>query len=137
MAATADQRQRGPRRPVAEKRRIVELTLRAGTSIVSIAREHGVHENTLIRWRALYRAGKLDLPVKSMRRVPGPAASATFIPVSVVSEMRKLRQATGSDAIADRSGILQIVLASGATLRIEAAALDATLVCALVAQLQR
>jgi hypothetical protein len=47
-------------RPVAEKRRIVELTLCAGTSIVSIAREHGVHENTLIRWRALYRAGKLD-----------------------------------------------------------------------------
>jgi transposase-like protein len=139
MAATPAPKQRAPRRnwPAAEKRRIVELTLRAGASLGAIAREHGVHPNSLGQWKALYRAGKLDAPVKPTTRVAGRAASATFVPVSVVPEVRRPQPATRSDAAAVRGGIVQLVLASGATLRIETAALDAALVCALVAELQR
>jgi len=139
MASTESPTQRAPRRhwPPAEKRRIVELTLRAGVSVSAIAREHGVHPTSLNHWKALYRAGKLDAPMKPTARVAGPAASATFVPVSVVPEVRRPQPATRSDAVAGRSGIVQLVLASGATLRIETTALDAALVCALVAELQR
>ena len=139
MASTESATQRAPRRrwPPAEKRRIVELTLRAGVSVSAIAREYGVHPTSLNHWKALYRAGKLDAQVKSAPRVPGPAASATFVPVNVLPAMRRPQPATRSDAAAARSGIVQLVLASGATLRIETGALDAALVCALVAELQR
>jgi transposase len=139
MAATPAPKQRAPRRiwPPAEKRRIVELTLREGASLPAIAREHGVHPNSLGQWKALYRTGKLGAPVKPAARVARPAASATFVPVGVVSEVRRPQPATRSDATAGRGAILQLVLASGATLRIETAALDAGLVCALVAELQR
>jgi hypothetical protein len=96
-----------------------------------------VNPNSVHRWKALYRAGKLDAPAQPRARVAGPAASATFVPVSVAPELRKPQAATRSDAAVGRSGIVQLVLASGATLRIETTALDAALVCALVAELQR
>ena len=133
--AAAKSPQRRPRRhlPPAEKRRIVELTLVEGASVVAIAHEHGVHPNSLGQWKALYRAGKLDVPA----RVAGPAASATFVPVSLAPDLRRPQPDTRSDAAVGRSGIVQLVLASGATLRIETSALDAALVCALVAELQR
>jgi len=139
MAATPDQKQRARRHhlPAAEKRRLVELTLREGASLRAIAREHDVQPKSLGRWKSLYRAGKFNAPVKPTARVAGPAASATFVPVSVVAAVRRPGPVMRSDAAADRSGIVQLVLASGATLRIETAALDVALVCALVAELQR
>ena len=139
MAATPDQKQRARRHhlPAAEKRRLVELTLREGASLRAIAREHDVQPKSLGRWKALYRAGEFNTPVKPTARVAVPAASATFVPVSVVAEVRRTGRATRSDAARGRSGIVQLVLASGATLRIETAALDVALVCALVAKLQR
>jgi transposase len=139
MAATKAPKERAPHRhwPMAEKRRIVELTLRPGASLVAIAREHDVNPNNLYRWNRLYRAGQLDAPVGPAVRTAGPAASATFVPVRMVPEMRRPQPATRSDVVAGRSAILQLVLASGATLRIETAALDAALLCALVAELQR
>ena len=138
MAAAPAPKQSAPRRswPPAEKCRIVELTLIEGASVVAVARENDVDPNSLHRWKALYRAGKLDAPVKPAR-IAGPAASATFVPVSVAPEVRRPQPATRSDAAVGRSGIVQLVLASGATLRIETTALDAALVCALVAELQR
>jgi transposase len=139
MAATKAPKQHVPRRdwPPAEKRRIVELTLRAGASLGAIAREHGVHPNSLYQWKALYLAGKLDAQVNSTPRLPSAEPGATFVPVSVVRAVRGPQPTARADAAAGRSGIVQLVLASGATLRIETGALDAALVCALVAELQR
>jgi transposase-like protein len=141
MAAAKDAKERAPRRrwPPAEKRRIVELTLRAGASVRAIAGEHGVHPTSLNHWKSLYRAGKLDAQVKSAARVPGPAASATFVPVNVLPAVRRSvsELTTHPDAAASRSSIVQLALASGATLRIETGALDADFVCALVAELRR
>ena len=87
MPATRAPKERAPRRqwPPAEKRRSVELTLRAGASVVAVAREHEVNPNSLYWWKRLYGAGKLDAQVKSSSRVAGPAASATFVPVSLVA----------------------------------------------------
>jgi transposase-like protein len=51
MAATKVLQQHAPRRqwPLAEKRRIVELTLRAGVPVRAIAREQGVRPTSLSR----------------------------------------------------------------------------------------
>jgi transposase-like protein len=142
MAAAKPAKQRAPRRhwPLAEKRRLVELTLRAGVSVRAIAVEHGVHPTSLSHWKALYRAGKLEAPVQSAPRVHAPAASATFLPVSLVRAARRPQQAQPAkrpDACACSSSVVQLVLASGASLRIETDAVDAALVCALVAELRR
>jgi transposase-like protein len=139
MAATKAPKPRAPRRhwPPAEKRRIVELTLRAGASLGAIAHDHGVHPNSLGQWKALYRAGKLDAQVKSAPRLSSAEPRPTFVPVSLVPAMRRPQPAARPDATAGRTGIVQLVLASGATLRVETDALDAALVCALVAELQR
>ena len=129
--AAKKQRQRAPRhhRPPAEKRRMVELTLRAGASLRAIAREHGVHPNSLRRWKTLYRAGVLE--VQSTPRVEAPPAKATFVPVSLVQQPCPCVLIAGACG-AERS-VVQLTLSSGATLRIETGALDAALVCALVA----
>jgi transposase-like protein len=141
MAAAAKApKEREPRRhrPLAEKRRIVELTLRAGASVRAIALEQGVHPASLSHWKALYRAGKLDAQDQSAPRVAAaPAASATFVPVSLVRGVRKPQPAARLDATACGRSVVQLMLGSGATLRIETDALDAALVCALVAELRR
>ena len=123
--------------PVAEKRRIVELTLHAGASIGVIAHEHGVHATSLHHWKALYRAGKLDAQVPSASRSSSAKASATFVPVSIVPTMRELQSAGYADAGAYGSSVVELMFASGVRLRIETGALDAALVCALVAELRR
>jgi hypothetical protein len=55
-------------------------------------------------------------------------ATATFVPVSVVSEVRRPQPAMRCDAIAGRGGIVQLMLALGATLRIGTAVLDAAFI---------
>jgi transposase len=61
-------------RSVAEKRRIVELTLEAGASVALVARAHGVNANQVFAWRRAFRSGGLA----------GPAAPATaLLPVTV------------------------------------------------------
>jgi transposase-like protein len=139
VAGTKAPNSGSPRRrwPPAEKRRIVDLTMVAGASIPAIAREHGVHPNCLRSWKALYRAGKLDAQMNPASRAARPTTSATFFPVSVVPEVRRLQPAARPNSTACGSSIVQLVLTSGATLRIETAALDAALVCALVAELRR
>jgi hypothetical protein len=69
-------------------------------------------------------------------RVAGRTANATFVPVSVLPEVRDPQSAARTSAVAGRSSVLQLVLASGATLRIETGALDGALVWALVAELR-
>ena len=134
MAAARTQK---PRRrwPPAEKHRLVELTLRPGASVGAIAREHGVYPNSLRQWKALYLAGKLE--PESAPRITALAASATFVPVTIVPAMPRLQPAARPDAAARGNGVVQLVLGSDITLRIETDALDAALVCAIVAELRR
>ena len=135
-AKAAGQGAQRRRRQPAEKRRLVELTLRAGASLREIAREHGLHPNSLRAWKTLYRAGKLEGPAQSTTRVEAKSASATFVPVSIVPAVRAPRPIS-RDLQAVSGGVVQLVLASGATMRIETGALDAALVCALIAELRR
>lgn len=111
-----------PRRrlPLAEKRRIVELTLRAGASVRAIAREHDVNRNSLYQWQALYRAGKLGEPDRNAR------TASTFLPVEIAPTVPS-----------GTRSIVEVSFASGASLRIEVSALDAAVIGALVVELKR
>ena len=139
MAEPTLPNRRKPRRrwAPAEKRRLVELTLHAGTSVAAIAREHGVNRTNLRQWQSLYRAGKLDLHGKSASVVAGPTTSSPFVPVNVVRPVRRSPMNARTASQISGGIVIQLVLATGATLRIETGALDAALVCSLVAELQR
>jgi transposase len=50
------------RRPVAEKRRIVELSLEPGMSIAGVAQAEGINANQLHTWRREYLNGHLADP---------------------------------------------------------------------------
>ena len=121
--------------PLSEKRRIVELTLHEGVSVRAIAREHGVHPNSLRQWKALYQTGRLGLRAPATPRTRIRASSPQFLPVTITSATHAPQPARGSHAC--RCSVVQIALPSGATVRIETGLLDAALVCALVAQVQR
>jgi len=47
------------RRTVAEKRRIVEMTLLPGASVARVAQAEGVNSHQVFQWRRFYRGGKL------------------------------------------------------------------------------
>jgi len=47
-------------RRVEQKRRIVEETLKAGVSVSSVGRAHGINANQVFQWRKLYRPGLLN-----------------------------------------------------------------------------
>jgi transposase len=59
-------------RSIAEKRRIVELTLVPGASVALVARAHGVNANQVFKWRRDFERGELSEPV---------SASASLLPV--------------------------------------------------------
>ncbi len=132
--AAAKTPQRARRRwSASEKCRIVELTLRGNASVRAVAHEHGVNRNSLYQWQALYRAGKLQPQPRTRARAG--TSSATFLPVTMAPPVHAPRPA--GDLGARCASIMQLTFSSGATLRIEADALDTGVVCALVAQLQR
>lgn len=73
-------------RSVAEKRRIVELTLLPGASVALVARAHGVNANQVFKWRREFERGELSEPV---------SPSASLLPV-VLSGGDKPQTASGS-----------------------------------------
>jgi transposase len=67
-------------RSIAFKRHIVELSLRATTSVAKLAQEHGINANQIFAWRKAYRDGTLDsaVPLQLMPvdvRVSPPAVA--------------------------------------------------------------
>jgi transposase len=60
--------------PVAEKRRIVELTLEPGARVALVARSNGLNSNQVFGWRRAFERGELAQP--------GTAAT-TLLPVLV------------------------------------------------------
>ena len=134
MEVSKSPHRRGSHRrvPLAEKRRIVELTLHAGASVLMIAHEQGVSRTSLYQWQVLYRAGKLN--AEPTARARPAASSATFLPVTITAAPHPH---SSSGAPSSALSVVQLTLASGAMLRIETSALDAGLICALVAELRR
>jgi len=128
---------RPPRWPLSEKKRIVELTHGKGASVAEIALAHGLHPTVLSRWRSLYRTGKLSDAAQRKRSSTAEPGTA-LLPVMIST--RSLEDAAIAQTVArsrrHENAVVHIGLSSGATIRIETDSLDATFVCALLAELR-
>jgi transposase len=102
-------------RTKAERRQIVEETLRPGASVSQVARAHDVNTNQVFHWRRQYRQGWFD----------GVAKNATaLVPVKVVRSVGQSVVARRRERKSDRSsaaGIIDVDLGH-ARVRIEGAA---------------
>jgi transposase len=101
------------RRPVEEKRRIVEETLEPDASVARVARAHGVNANQVFHWRRQYRQGLLG---------EGNAEAVQLIPVQVTGATagkgnrqvrRQAVRATCDGSRSTPSGTIQVELPKG------------------------
>ena len=90
-------------RSVAEKRRIVEMTLVPGASVALVARAHGVNANQVFKWRREFERG--ELPAAA-------SAPASLLPVVL----------SGVDKAQTNSGCIHIELQGRALISIECGA---------------
>ena len=98
-------------RSKAERRKIVEETLKPGASVSLVARSHDVNTNQVFTWRRLYRAGKLEVE----------PTSDTLLAVRIADSTPARRTSPRRQSKAKRSGIIDIDLGQ-ARVRIEGAA---------------
>ena len=111
------------RRSIEEKRRIVEETLEAGTSVARVARRHAVNANQVFYWRKKYREGRL-----------GKNQSNKLLPVTLsdISGSKSGRAGYASSPLA--VGSMEIKLPKGqlrVTGSVDAEALRTVLECLL------
>lgn len=134
-ASPSAKRSPRPHLPLAEKRRIVELTLGKGASIRAVAHEHGISRNSLRRWQALYRAGELTPP--PARRARAGKSSATLLPITLAPTPRLARSARLLGAESCAAVIVELRFSPGSVMRIETGVLDTALIRTLIAELRR
>jgi transposase len=108
---------RGERRfrTKAERREIVEETLKPGVSVSQVARAHDVNTNQVFQWRRQYREGRLDEAANK---------ETALVPVKLTGAVKKSLVAVGRQAkpgASPASGSIDIDLGH-ARLRIEGAA---------------
>jgi len=65
------------RRSDEERRRIVEKTLEADSSVACVARKYGINTNRVFMWRRLYRSGLLDKESSGLRLLPVAVSDST------------------------------------------------------------
>jgi len=97
-------------RTVAEKCRIVELTLQPGMSVARVSQAEGVNSHQVFQWRRAYRQGTLG---------EGGASSAALLPVVISGSGGQGHEA---DEICSRpgcSGAIHIEVPGRATITAE------------------
>jgi transposase len=115
-----DRRKRRRSWPLAEKRRIVAETCLSGASVSVVARRHDVNANQVFRWRRELAAGD---------RAALPAPACEFVPIGVFAEVdgkvpavadHDDRRPGAPTMPTVRSSLIEIDLASGTRLRVDA-----------------
>jgi transposase len=102
-------------RSVAEKRRIVDLTLEPGASVALVARANGVNANQVFKWRRALERGELAEPA---------AISTALLPVtlSASSETTIETREAGAKAQPTAGGAIHIEFPGRATISVECGA---------------
>ena len=111
---------------VAEKRRIVELTLAPGASVARVARAHGVNANQVFVWRQAFERGEL---VES-------AASATALLPVMVSVSDEVAVAESGQPEPPATGSIHIEFPGRALISVESGA-DAALLRSILESLRK
>ena len=83
-------------RTKAEKRQIVEETMKPGASVSQVARAHDVNANQVFHWRRQYRAGWLEEEKKATGLLPVRITAAVTNKGSAVST-----RAAGPEGVID------------------------------------
>ncbi|WP_109010153.1 IS66-like element accessory protein TnpA [Escherichia coli] len=80
-------RKKSPNYPVEFKIKMVELSHRPEISVAQLAREHGINDNLLFKWRQYWREGKLRPPSTTENNVPEllPTTSPRSQPVAAAT----------------------------------------------------
>lgn len=119
------------RRTIAEKRRIVELTLVPGASVARIARAEGVNANQIFQWRRAYRSGSLEA---------GGERSTALLPVLVPDQQDSVATAgegaEGGSVPQASGGMVHIEFPGRALVSVESGASPAV-VRAIIESLRR
>jgi transposase len=113
-------------RSVAEKRRIVELTLEPGASVALVARANGVNANQVFKWRRALERGELVDPVE---------ASTALLPVTLSASAIEMREA-GAKEQPTAGGAIHIEFPGRATISVECGA-DAVLLRSILESLRK
>ena len=119
-------------RTVAEKRRIVELTLAPGMSVARVAQAEGVNSHQVFQWRRAFRAGGLlDRSKKTAELLPVvlTAEGAAGEGQADLNSQPRLGQA-------EPRGAIHIELAGRAMIRVERGA-DASMLRAVLECLRK
>ena len=95
-------------RTVAEKRRIVELTLHSGASVAKVAHAEGVNSHQVFDWRRAYLKGNLELKDRN---------SAALLPV--VLSRTEASAVTVDAAVTEKSSIKPMAAMPGGAIHIE------------------
>lgn len=97
-------------RTIAEKRRIVELTLEPGASVAEVARAHGMNANQVFKWRRAYERGELIEPCSALLPVTVSAVA------QIASEPSTEQQSpvSGGSIHIEIPGVATISIESGA-----------------------
>jgi transposase len=121
-------------RTVAEKRRIVELTLRPGASVAKVAQAEGVNSHQVFDWRRAYLKGKLD---------PKGQKSAALLPVvlspadasAVAVDAAVTEKSSNQPMAAMPGGAIHIEMSGRVKIRVESG-VDAALLRAVLESLR-
>jgi transposase len=97
-------------RPVAEKRRIVQLTMEPGARVAEVARAHGMNANQLFKWRRAFERDEL---------VDSAVSSQALLPVTV--SMAEIREPALEQQFA-KSGSIHIEFPGRAIISVESGA---------------
>lgn len=129
-----------------EKQRIVAEATAPGASVADIARRHGANANLVFTWRraALAAAGAAAQPGATPQRLPPPATPSApepcaFIPIGVFARTEDEEPALAAESLSigagesarrpaaasrsapeERVGLIEIDLADGTRLRVDA-----------------
>ena len=95
-------------RSIAEKRRIVKLTLQPGASVAKVAQAEGVNSHQVFDWRRGYLKGKLE---------PKGQKSAALLPV--VLSPAEASGVTVDAAVTEKSSIKSLAAMPGGAIHIE------------------
>ena len=95
-------------RTVAEKRRIVELTLEPGASVAKVAQAEAVNSHQVFDWRRAYLKGKLE-----------PRARKTAALLPVVLSPAEASGAAVNAAVAEKSSIKTMAAMPARVIHIE------------------
>ncbi len=117
------------RRSAEERRRIVEETLVAGSSVARVSQRHGVNANQVFQWRRLYQSGLLGAT---------PENAMKLLPVSVTEDAVPAKPDQAEVSVAPTvaaTGAIHIELRKGIRISLEGA-VDPALVRAVLKSLR-